>query len=357
MFASTLFADETDVRDFDMQIQNLLRNGRAEEAAAILETALGELGANRHPVAELCGACPVAAVKIVGWDALAARIAELDTPDAPITGLGIGIGIEAHAHSEREPDPGASFEPRLETSFYHDGAFPLATSDRAALVEGYGPHGAAWRGGLADIDDLLGVQGLGALYGLVHPLVKSVAASPEPDPLDADAMRLGAAFIAVRLHQAVARAVRLHGLPRTLAVIVGSNETYPFYDAPVFSTAEAQDFAPVVLESAPIQPVAVEAMPVEDLPVEQLPVEELAAEELAAEELELEDLTSQPETGHDDEPRAEKLIDLAALDDHRVVQISGAALRQRLGQQQAEEQAAAPVAAAGGGILRRLFSK
>lgn len=356
MFASTLFADENDVRDFDMQIQNLLRNGRADEAAAILETALGELGANRHPVAELCGTCPVSEVKIVGWDALAARIAELDTPDAPITGL--GIGIEAHGHCEREPDPGASFEPRLETSFYHDGAFPLAISDRAALVEGYGPHGAGWQGGLADIDTLLGVQGLGALYGLVRPLVETTDSTTEPDPLDADAMRLGAAFIAVRLHQAVARAVRLHGLPRPLAVIVGSNETYPFYDAPVFSTAEAQDFAPVVLESAPIQPVAVEAMPVEQLPVEELAAEELAAEELAAEELELEDLTSQPETGHDDEPRADKLIDLAALENHRVVQISGAALRQRLGQQQAAEQAAASlVATAGGGLLRRLFSR
>ncbi len=341
MFASTLFADENDVRDFDMQIQNLLRNGRAEEAAAILETALGELGANRHPVAELCGACPVAAVKIVGWDALAVRIAELDTPDAPITGLGIGIGMPGLG--EREPVSSESPEPRLETSFYHDGAFPLATSDRPSLVEGYGPHGAGWQGCLADIDTLLGIQGLGVLYGLVRPLVASVAANHEPDPLDADAMRLGAAFIAVRLHQAVARAVRLHGLPRPLAVIVGSSESYPFYDAPVFSTAETQDFAPVVLESALIQPVAVETVTVEELPVEELAVE---------------DASSEPETGQDDEPRAEKLIDLAALDDHRVVQISGASLRQRLGQRQADQDAELrPVAAAGGGLMRRLFAR
>lgn len=351
MFASTLFADENDVRDFNMQIQKLLRNGEADEAAAILETALGELGASCHPVAEACQACPVVAVKIVGWDALAARIAELDTPDARITGLGFGIG--APGHSEREPDSSGSLEPRLETSFYHDGAFPLVSADRAALVEGYGSYGAGWQGGLADIDSVLGVQGLDALYGLVLPLVASVAASHEPDPLDADAMRLGAAFIAVRLHQAVARAVRLHGLPRPLAVIVGSSETYPFYDAPVFSTAEAQDFAPVVLEPTPIQPVAVETVTVEELPVDELPVEELAVEELA-----VEDASSEAESGQDDEPRAEKLIDLAALDNHSVVQISGAALRQRLGQQQAEDQAAKPpVAAAGGGLLRRLFAR
>lgn len=327
MFASTLFADGNDVRDFDMQIQNLLRIGRADEAAAILETALGELGASGHPVAQLCVACPVAAVKIIGWDALAARIAELDTADAPITGL--GIGISAPGHSGPGPDASASPEPHLETSFYHDGAFPFATADRAALIEGYGPHGAEWLRGLADIDDLLGVQGLGALYGVVRPLVETIDSTSEPDPLDADAMRLGAAFIAVRLHQAVARASRLHGLPRPLAVIVGSSESYPFYDAPVFTTAEAQDFAPVVLETEPIEAV---------LPVEEGP--------------------SQPETGRDDEPHTDQPTDHVATDDHRVVQISGASLRQRLGQRQVEEDAVQqPVAAADGGLLRRLFAR
>ena len=335
MFASILFADENDVRDFDLQIQNLLRIGRADEAAAILETALGEFGASRHPIAELCAACPVDAVEIVGWDALAARIAELDMPDAPITGLGIDISWPGN--SGLEPDASASLEPNLETNYYHDGAFPFATAGRAALVEGYGPYGAEWQGGMADIDSLLGVQGLGALYGVIYPLVESVAATPAPDPLDADAMRLGAAFVAVRLHQAVARAVRRHGLPRPLAVIVGSNESYPFYDAPVFSAAESHDFAPVALDA-----VLIEALPTEELPAEELPAE---------------NVPSQPESGRDDEPQIDQPIDHAATDDNRVVQISGASLRRRLSQRQAEKNGVHPPVVAAGVMLRRLFAR
>lgn len=310
MFASTLFADEADVRDFDLQIQNLLRIGRADEAAAILETTLAAFGATSHPIAALCLACPVESIGIVGWDALAARIAGLDAPDAPVTALGIDISWPGHIGLE--PDATGCLEPYLETNYYNDGAYPFASARRPALLEGYGPYGAEWQGGMAEIDNLLSVTGLEHLYGMVHPLVERLDKAGADEPADGDAARLGAAFIAVRLHQTVARAIADHGLPRPLAVIFGSNESYPFYDAPVVSAAESREFVRAQLAVEPVEaqapgPEAVDAAPPAD-------------------------------------------------DDDRVVAISGASLRQRLGQATGPQDDA-PVPAAAGGLLRRLFAR
>lgn len=335
MFASTLFADESDVRDFDLQIQNLLRIGQADEAAEIIETALRTFGEDSHPVVPLCLACPVEAIEIVGWDALAARIAELDTPDAPI--LALGVDLSWPGHIGLEPDQDGCLEPNLETNFYTESAFPFGGASREALLRGYGSYGAEWQGGMAEIDTLLSVRGLGQVYGMVYPLVGTVLATAEPDPLDADAMRLGAAFVAVRVHQAVASAVRLHGLPRPLAVIVGSNESYPFYDAPVFSTLEAADLA-----AAPVEPVTIELAAVVDLlPEVHVPDQEA-----------LNPTETEPETDRPDEPRENAPISFADYED-RVVQISGASLRQQIGEQRATEQAQRQ----SGGLLRRLFAR
>ncbi len=199
MFASTLFADENDVRDFDLQIQNLLRCGRADEAAAIVEAALGELEEASHPVVALCLSCPVKVIEIVGWDTLADRISGLREGAEAITALGIDISWPGH--SGTEPGADGTLEPILETNFYSDRAFPFSLGNRAALLQGYGPYGAAWQGRMAEIDTLLAVRGLGEVYGAVFPLVEHVSATLEPDALEADAMRLSAAFVAVRLHR------------------------------------------------------------------------------------------------------------------------------------------------------------
>lgn len=327
MFASTLFADDSDVRDFDTQIQDLLRNGRADEAAEILETTLRALGETSHPVAAMCLACPVAAIELVGWHALAGRIAELDQPDAPVTALGIDLSWPGHIGLQ--PDENGCLEPCLETNYYTESAYPFASSDRAGLLQGYGPYGSEWQGGMADIDTSLTVRGLGELYGAVHSLVEDGRVNPELDPLDADAMRLGGAFVAVRMHQAVARAVRLNGLPRPMAVIVGSNESYPFYDAPVFSTAESRQFAPESVDTTLL-----------DLSVEEAPAQD--------------DAGTGEKASEKNEPRVAGPIDLPDPDD-RVVQISGAALRHQIGQQRASAQAGAPARTGAGGLLRRLF--
>ncbi len=327
MFASILFADENDVRDFDLQIQNLLRQGLADEAAAIIEAALGQLDDASHPVAALCLACPVEAIEIVGWDALVARIAAIDAAGAPVTALGIDISWPGH--SGTEPDAVGTLEPILETNFYTDSAFPFAPRNRTALVEGYGPHGAEWQGRMAEIDTLVSLRGLGEVYGAVFPLVEHVSAMPEPDAAEADAMRLSAAFVAVRVHQAVYHAIVRNGLPRPMAVIVGSNESYPFYDAPVVSADESSDFVCFSLKGPAVEPVEV----IEPETVEALD-EPLVSAEMASD--------------------VEPLIDPIAESADRIAQLSGAALRMRLGQQSA---AVDPPRFAAGGMLRRLFTR
>lgn len=347
MFASTLFADEDDVLDFNFQIQKLLRQGRADEAATIFEAALGELGDDSHPAVALCRSCAVEDVAIAGWDLLAERIAALDAAGTPITALGIDISWPGH--SGAQPDAEGHLEPVLETNFYGDTAYPFAASDRGTLLQGYGPHGAAWQGRMAGIETLLTTQGLGKAYGAVFPLVEQISATPEPEPREADAVRLCAAFLAVRLHQAVDRAIRTNRLPRPLAVIVGSNESYPFYDAPVMSLAESAEFADEVPAIEQPEPVAKDEVAMFD--AAQVEAEQVEARQAEAEPADAETAEAGPAEVEQDRKKTDALV----LDaDQLVIQLSGASLRQRIGQQPPVDRRTAPRRSASG-MIRRLF--
>lgn len=248
MFASTLFADEADVRDFERQIEALMRAGQADEAAVIVAAALGELAREGQPLAALCLAVQLDDTTLAGWDGLAERLAELDAAGAAITAIGIDLSWPGHVGLE--PDAAGILEPYLETSYYSDTAFAFSTSTRAAILDGYGNGSGAWVGGFEDIDNLIELRGLGEVYGAVVPLVEQLRHTSDGDPLEADAMRIGAVFVAVQVHRAVRQAIATHGLPRALAVIVGSNESYPFLDAPVMSAEESAEF---VRSPAPVE--------------------------------------------------------------------------------------------------------
>lgn len=243
MFASTLFADEADVRDFERQVETLMRAGQADEAAAIVVAALGELADAGQTLAQLCIALRVEDIELLGWDRLAEKIARLDKPGLPITAIGIDLSWPGHVGLE--PDADGRLEPYLETSFYSDTAFAFSTSSREDLLGGYGTAAAKWTGCFDDIDNLIESRGLGMAYGGVMPLVERLRGMPGDDPGESDTMRLGAIFIAVRLHQAVRRAIAIDGLPRPLAVLVGSNESYPFFAAPVIAVPECEAVGPV----------------------------------------------------------------------------------------------------------------
>ena len=240
MFASTLFADDGDRRDFERQVESLMRHGRVGEAAAIVEAALGELAKTEHRIAPLCLGCAVEDIELVGWDRLAERIAGISDANGAITGLGIDLSWPGHVSVET--DAPALFEPMLETNYYSDAAFAFSTSGSDDLLGGYKTYGCEWAGSFEEIDSLLELRGLAAIYGAVAPLVERIRSKGGNDPVEADAMRLGALFVAVRVHQVVLRAISAQGLPQPMTVLVGSNESYPFLDAPVVSFADSAGY-------------------------------------------------------------------------------------------------------------------
>lgn len=249
MFASTLFADDGDRRDFERRVESLLREGHADDAARIVEAALGELARTEHWIAPMCLGCTVEDIELVGWDRLAERIARIGEANGPITALGIDLRWPGRIDPDAEP----LLEPALETNYYSDASFGFSSSSRDALLAGYRPSGCEWAGGFEDIDSVIELRGLGQIYGAVAPLLERLRGQPGDDPTESDAMRLGALFVAVRVHQAVLRAVATRGLPQPLTVLVGSNESYPYLDAPVVSFAESAEFVAALPADSALQ--------------------------------------------------------------------------------------------------------
>ena len=227
-----------------LQIQNLLRNGRADEAAEILETALGRSGRPVIRWRRCAWPARSTAIEIVGW----ARSGGPDRRARPARCAGHRAGDRpelagphrAQARRERLPRavPRDQLLHRIRLSLRRLGP----RRDCSKATARMGPSGrAAWPRSTPRST----VRGLGELYGAVYPLV-------EDGPGDAGArtrsmpMRCGWAQRSSRCGctRRWRAPSRLNGLPRPMAVIVGSNESYPFYDAPVFSTAESRQFAP-----------------------------------------------------------------------------------------------------------------
>lgn len=246
MFASNLFRDEAELRQFCDDVQQDLRDGRAPDAAERVAFALGVLEEFGHPIVDLCRAYPAERIHVDGWDQIAARLDALDQPDKPIT----AIGIDLSCHGDVFADSDEAVAPYLETNFYSDGAFPFSTADRQTLCAGYEGSSARWQGIFEDIDGTIGISGIGRLSFAIDELERQHRILVSGDAVGSDAMVIAMAYRAVAVHQAVQSMVDAHGLPRPLTVIVGSNESYPFFDAPVITSGEYRDRSPVAVELA-----------------------------------------------------------------------------------------------------------
>jgi hypothetical protein len=229
MFTSNLFRDETELRQFLADVERDLRAGRAEDAAERVDFALGVLDEFGHPIAAMCRAYPASAIRVHGWDKLTERLQSLDQPDKPIT----AISIDLSAHGEVHADSDDAVAPYLETNFYNDGAFAFSTVDRDTLCAGYGDASADWQGNFEDIDGTIEISGIGRLNVAIDALKNGT-----DDPLISDAMVFAVTYRAVAVHLAVQMMIANHGLPRPLTIIVGSNDSYPFFDAPVITANE-----------------------------------------------------------------------------------------------------------------------
>ncbi|HEX2795306.1 MAG TPA: hypothetical protein VHN58_12850 [Croceicoccus sp.] len=224
VFASRFFATEDQERAFRDEVEGLLREARAADALAAIDARLAEIA--DRPVAAAALAVDADHVRLTGWQQLPRTIAALDAHGQPISAVSIDF-----ARPSDETD-----ELVIETSYYCDDVFPFSTSDRGKIGTSYGRGVVRWRDKHDHRDREIGVSGLDALYDACRAVQPGDA---EPD--DHDAIRLGRMRCAVLLYMAVARAVAEVGLPHALVVLCGSDENYPFFDAPVTTRDEYEE--------------------------------------------------------------------------------------------------------------------
>lgn len=229
--------------EFRHAIETLLREGNADQAAKWLKSRLQAVCGDGLPLPERFLAVSPADVTVTGWEDIPSRLKRLDAAGSPVTA--IGIDLSDPGHIGLAPDPSRLMPPHIETHFYTDEAWPFSRSDRAGLLKGYEGGAARWTGRFADVDDTIAIEGVDDLYGAVFALEHRCRAPGNVTDTEDRAYMLGASYIAVLVHLAVRETALRQGLPRPLAVLVGSNEFYPFFDAPVIAASEAVVTAPL----------------------------------------------------------------------------------------------------------------
>ncbi len=253
-FASALFENAQQTDEILDAIEGHLRGGQADLAADLIEMALDALEEHGHPIAGFCHAVPVSSVELLGWEAIAERLWAMARAGFEIS----AISIDLSRAEEPVPDQFGHFEPQVETRFYSDAAFPFSSADRANFMAAYDEHGSAWLGRFDHSDSTIAIRGMDELNSAIEQLQIACANSADGNGLDQDALLIGSAFLAVRLHQAVKAKVIADGVPRRLAVLVGSNNVFPQFEAAVFTRDECPNIIPQ-LEAVPLEPTPVEA--------------------------------------------------------------------------------------------------
>jgi hypothetical protein len=231
--AAEVAIDGMDEFTFRRSIEALLREGDADAAARRIRSLLTPYTGEHRPLPAHLPDITATDVRFGGWDGIAERLAELDSPGAPVTAIGIDL-----AHAQVGGDTAAGpLRPAIEIAWYTDDAFPFSSAGRNRLLEGYGQAGAAWHGSSLTVDGSITIEGLDDLYGAVRQLERKCAGETGEAATSDDltAGMLGACYFAVLVHQAVRNAALGVGLPRPLALIVGSKDVYPWFDVPVLA--------------------------------------------------------------------------------------------------------------------------
>ncbi|WP_395394359.1 hypothetical protein WBP07_03800 [Novosphingobium sp. BL-8A] len=219
---------------FRLAIEAMLREGGADEAARILKSELAWLAGDDHPLPGQFRAIAAEDLEVTGWESLIERIGELDGPGDPITAIGVDVcGMQAGL--------GATPVLAFETTYYTDQAWGFSHADRAGIGAGYQGTTNAWQGAFEDIDDTLRVAGLDDLNAVIAAL-ETHCRSGEATVEERQAFVVGACYLAVLIHQAVRNKAVSDGLPRPMAVLVGSNEAYPWFEAPAVTARDGRDF-------------------------------------------------------------------------------------------------------------------
>lgn len=239
MFVSEIFDDAEELERFMGDVQALMRRGQPDVAASIVEAQLAELADEGHELAKECGRLPLDAVRLMGWEKLTANLTVRENKTRPITAM--SIDLSGPLENAATGDGDEVREPTLETIYYSDNPFKFSEATRDSLIETYGKRAGQWHGSFEDIGGELSVRGLGRVYGSAIALAARCKAGECDNPADHDAATLAQAFVSVRLHQLMKAVIEGRGLPRPMTVLVGSNEAYPHFDAPVMLRDEYED--------------------------------------------------------------------------------------------------------------------
>ena len=208
------------------ELAALIRAGEHARADAVLVGLLETVPSN---LARLALSLPAEAVTIEGWDDFNTRMAQLAQSGA-VTAVGVDITDQGDA-----VDAQGRREQTLQSVYYGDSAgFDFRAAGRDGILaqteEGATPP---WTGCFEDVDGALTVRGLAPLYD-------AMLQQPEQlwSPAFSDAQRREnlAAWLAawvrhLRVHQAVHRRLMSDGLALDVPVLVGANETPPYFEA------------------------------------------------------------------------------------------------------------------------------
>lgn len=238
------FADAEEQNGFRKRLEAMLREGEPEAALALVRQGLQAIADNGLPIVDIALAADPQALTLKGWDAVAATIAREDARGKPITAL----GIDFSCHGDVPPDAAGHLAPYIETNYFADlTEIAFSTASREDILAGYSGSGTEWQGRFEEIDNAIEVEGLSPLYGAVT----MAARDRDSDTAAGDAHLLAACTSAILLHLAVRSAIVAGALPRPMAVLVGSNEDFPFFDAPVVSVDEARALMPAPAATPP----------------------------------------------------------------------------------------------------------
>jgi len=260
----TITIDGVNEEDFRRSIEDKLRRGDVDEAAARLRALLEPYAGDNQALPSRFLSVSPDEIEFAGWEGLVDRLDEHGRPDHPISAVSIAIADPGEA--EPAPDESGRSGPCIETSYFSDAAYPFSEATIEDLLDGYSGYGCQWQGDFEGTDRALTVKGLDDLYGAIAELEERLLNSSSPGEDEIRAGSLGACYLAVLIHQAVRDMIRKNGLPRPLCVMTGCNGVYPFFDAPVAgSVACSEDdrlaplpFADDADQASVQQPAAIE---------------------------------------------------------------------------------------------------
>ncbi len=238
--------------EFRRSIEAMLRAGDASAAVDRLRPLVRRLSGDGNVLPARFGEIGAEDIEIAGWDSLAERLTRFDRPDHPVTALSIDISFTED--TARRPGQDGLLKPCIETNYYSDDAYPFSQCDHESLLDGYSAYGTEWQGSSDHVDTTISIKGIDDLYGALVSIDDDGASGLPPTPEEEEAWVVGSCYLAVLMHLAICNTIEQKGLPRPLAIFVGSDESYPFFDAPVISFADAEERYPAAKAEPEAEP-------------------------------------------------------------------------------------------------------